>query len=133
MNVLVDTCVWSAVLRRKRPLRKLTAMLEKLIREGRVTLIGPIRQEILSGISDPRQFERLRSKLSAFPDLLLEETHFETAARFCNTCRSKGVQGSLVDFLICAVVHLEHIPILTTDEDFKRYQKYLDIDIVDVD
>ena len=108
------------------------ALDDSLIWEGRVVLIGPIRQEVLSLVQDSRQFESLRSKLSAFSDLPLEERHFETAAKFCNTCRAKGIQGSLVDFLICAVSHLEHLQILTTDADFKRYQKHLDISIVDV-
>ena len=127
MNVLVDTCVWSRVLRRKRPDAHLAALLEELIRDGRVMTIGPIRQEILSGIPDRRQFVRLKAKFAAFEDLPLERRHFETAAEFCNTCRAKGIQGSLVDFLLCAVAHLEQVSILTVDDDFKRYQKYLGI------
>ena len=49
MRVLVDTCVWSAVLRRRNPDTELTARLKGLISDGRVFIIGPIRQEILSG------------------------------------------------------------------------------------
>lgn len=130
MNVLVDTCIWSRILRHRRPDPKLTVIVEELIREGRVVIIGPIRQEILSGIPNPKQFENLRSKLAAFEDLPLDRRYFETAAYFCNICRAKGVQGSLVDFLICAVSHHEHLHILTIDEDFKRYRKYLDIHLV---
>jgi hypothetical protein len=54
MLVLVDTPVWSLALRRQsRDLsereRSITQALEELIRDGRVQLIGVVRQELLSG------------------------------------------------------------------------------------
>lgn len=39
-----------------------------LIRRGHIVLIGPIRQELLSGIRKEQVFETLRSRLRAFPD-----------------------------------------------------------------
>jgi predicted nucleic acid-binding protein len=44
-----------------------------------------------------------------------------------NQCRRKGVQGSTIDFLICAVAAIEELQILTTDSDFLRYAKHLPI------
>ena len=66
MNVLVDTSVWSLALRRNKPRgtaeeRELT----ELIREGRVAIIGPIRQELLSGVKTLAQFRTLRDRLRA--------------------------------------------------------------------
>ena len=54
MKVLVDTAVWSLVLRRKyRPEnRAMAAALASLIVDGLVVMIGPIRQELLSGIKE---------------------------------------------------------------------------------
>jgi hypothetical protein len=57
MMVLVDTPVWSLALRRKPDdlnprQRQLTETLAELIREGRVQLLGPVRQELLSGIRE---------------------------------------------------------------------------------
>ena len=51
MNVIVDTSVWSLALRRT-PARTSAeaAELAELIREGRVAMIGAVRQEILSGV-----------------------------------------------------------------------------------
>ena len=46
-----------------------------------------------------------------------------------NQCRRKGVQGSTIDFLICAVAALEELQILTTDSDFLRYTKHLPINL----
>ena len=107
MNVVVDTCIWSRALRRKSPDPDITETLTELIAEGRVVMLGPIRQEILSGVVDPRQFRKLKARLSAFVDFPLRTGHYETAAMYYNKCREKGVQGSHIDYLICAVAVLE--------------------------
>ena len=130
MKVLVDTCIWSVALRRKNPDLELSEKLKDLINDGRVSIIGPIRQEILSGISSDRQFRQLKRILSSFEDIPLRTEHFEMAAEFSNICRSKGIQGSTIDFLICAVAHLENLEIFTTDSDFANYDKFLPITLV---
>jgi hypothetical protein len=130
VKVLVDTCVWSAVLRRRSPDPELSAKMKDLIESDRVAMIGPIRQELLSGIADLAQFKRLKSSLSAFEDLILRPGHFELAAEFSNICRKAGVQGSSIDFLICAVAAKENWPIFTTDRDFDKYRRHLTIRIV---
>jgi predicted nucleic acid-binding protein len=56
--------------------------------------------------------------------------HFEKAAEFCNVCRSKGIQGSTIDFLICSVAHSENMTIFTIDNDFENYAKYLPIKLM---
>ena len=125
----MDTCVWSAVLRRREADPDLTVKMKDLIEADRVAMIGPIRQELLSGIPDPVQFRRLKSYLSAFEDLPLRTVHFEKAAEFSNTCRKAGVQGSSIDFLICAVAAMEKCVIFTNDRDFEAYRRYLPITI----
>ena len=130
MKVLVDTCIWSQVLRHKNPNRELEAKLKDLIQDGRVCIIGPIRQELLSGITNLKQFNILKKRLTAFPDIPLRTEHFEKAAEFNNVCRQKGVQGSTIDFLICAVGSLENLVIFTTDKDFDNYKKYLPIKLM---
>lgn len=127
MKVLIDTCVWSAVLRRHDPDPAMTARVADLITDGRAVLIGPVLQELLSGVRDARQFAALKKHLAPFEDVPLRRDHFETAAEFANTCRSRGVQGSTIDFLICAVAHLEGFHILTTDGDFSRFALHLPI------
>jgi predicted nucleic acid-binding protein len=129
MKVLVDTCVWSRVLRYKKADKDLTEKLKNLIEDGRVVIIGPIRQELLSGISNEKQFEELKKNLSAFESISLKSEYFEKAAEFSNICRKNGIQGSTTDFLICAVSFLEDLLIFTIDEDFKKYKKYLPIHI----
>jgi predicted nucleic acid-binding protein len=53
MRILVDTSAWSASLRRTKRSESLPAQeLRNLIADHSVEIIGPIRQEILSGIRE---------------------------------------------------------------------------------
>jgi predicted nucleic acid-binding protein len=103
--------------------------LAELIREGRVVMMGPVRQELLSGIKVTAQFELLREHLRAFPDLDLEPTDYEQAAAALNRCRDRGIQGSNTDFLICSAALRRDLAIYTTDKDFLQYAKVLELQL----
>ncbi len=132
MKVLVDATVWSLALRRRREdlsqtERNLVLAWRDLVRERRAALIGPVRQEVLSGISDEAVFERLRDHLLFFEDEPMTSADFEEAARCSNRCRAAGVAGTTVDFMICAVAIRCGLEIFTTDDDFKLYADHLPI------
>jgi predicted nucleic acid-binding protein len=126
VKVLADTSVWSLALRRKEQ-TETTEKLAKIILSSLIVMIGPIRQELLSGISDNDSFLRLKSKLEVFDDLAIYTSDYEKAAEFYNICRKHGIQGSHTDFLICAVAHYNDLLIFTTDKDFEGYANYLPI------
>jgi predicted nucleic acid-binding protein len=126
MLVLVDTPIWSLALRRtSKDLnsreQKLASSLQDLIRDGRAQLIGPVRQELLSGIREEISFRKLRDQMRAFDEPNLEVADYEEAAYIHNRCRSRGIAGSPIDFLICAIAHRRSWEIFTTDRDFTRY------------
>lgn len=128
--VLVDTPIWSLALRRKQTdLNNSEQILQKklaeLIEQGRAQIMGAIRQELLSGIRERDRFSKLRDYLRAFEEPNLEVDDYEDAASMNNRCRGRGIAGSSIDFLICAVAHRRHWHIFTTDRDFDRYQKVL--------
>jgi predicted nucleic acid-binding protein len=130
MMVLVDTPVWSLALRRRpehlsAQQQQLAEALAELVREGRVQMLGPIRQELLSGIREEAQFRKLRNYLRAFPEHPLEAADYEEAADMNNRCRAKGIAGSAVNFLICAAAHRCGWTIFTTDRDFQNYASVL--------
>lgn len=128
MKVLVDTSIWSAALSRsKGPETASVQELRALILEHRVETIGPIRQEILSGIRDERQFARLEKSLEPFPDFPINSEDYVAAARFFNLCRGRGVQGSNTDFLICAIAVRHKLEIFSTDNDFLLFAKHIPI------
>lgn len=125
MKVLVDTSVWSLALRRRAPAHPAVDELRRLVAHGRVAIVGPVRQELLSGIRDQAAFERLRDHLRAFSDEPITSADYEGAAARFNLCRAKGIQGSNTDFLLCAVAERYRIPILTTDDDFLKFGRVL--------
>ena len=132
MTVVVDTTVWSVVLRRRPGARSpeqcwLRLELSDLIRDGRVLLLGAVRQVVLSGLADAERFARLREYLRAFEDEPTITWDYERAAENFNICRAHGIQGSPVDFLICAVAERVGAPIFTADPDFDHYAQHLPI------
>lgn len=131
MRVLVDTSVWSEAFRRREVDGESEVVLElrALVEDGLAVMIGPIRQELLSGIRRPAQFEELRDRLRAFPDLRLESADFERAAEHFTACRRRGLQGSNTDFLICAVAERLGVGIFTTDRDFVGYARHVPIEL----
>lgn len=130
MNVLVDTSVWSLALRKKTLTaeeKKIVLELQELIKELRVKVAGPIRQELLSGISDKAKFIILKKHFTGFDDIVINTNDYETAAEISNNCRRKGIQGSHTDFLLCAVSLNNKLNLFTTDRDFYSYRKYCTI------
>jgi len=129
VKVLIDTSVWSLALRRRTTPAAHPAVdeLRRLIANGRAAVVGPIRQELLSGVRDKAVFVRLRELLQAFPDEPIVTADYERAAEHFSACRARGLQGSNTDFLLCAIANRHHMPILTTDEDFAGYARVIPI------
>ena len=132
MSVLVDTTIWSLALRRRthdlnRRERLLVEEWAELVKAGQVLLIGPIRQEILSGIRRESDFLAVRTRLSAFGCIEIVPEDYDQAAAFFNTCRGRGVSGTPIDLLICAVASRVDAAIFTADDDFARYADILPI------
>jgi predicted nucleic acid-binding protein len=132
MNVLVDTCVWSLALRRRRSglseqERLLSLELTDLIRDNRILMTGPVRQELLASVRTEPEFQRLRERLAAFPDETPLSVDYDDAAHCHLVCRKGGVAGSPVDFLLCAISIRCGASILTTDQDFERYAQHLPV------
>ena len=132
MTVLVDTTIWSLALRRRRDALtrdqvRLVDEWRALVLDGRAGIIGPVRQEVLSGVRSTEVFDRLRHHLAGFDCIEVGLDDYDQAARFYNTLRSSGVAGGGVDLLICAVASRAGVPIFTTDRDFRRYADHLPI------
>jgi predicted nucleic acid-binding protein len=90
------------------------------IQHRQARIIGPIRQETLSGIQDPIAFSKTQSPLATFPDELLISVDFEEAARRFNLFRSSGLAAGPIDILIGAVALRRKWQVLTLDNGLKR-------------
>ncbi len=132
MIVLIDTTIWSLALRRRsQNLNDREQLLVeewiRRVRSGEATLIGPIRQEVLSGIRSPDAFVAIQERLGDFRYLEIIPPDYDQAARFFNLCRARGITGTAIDLLICAVAHRFDVPIFTTDGDFQHYATHVGI------
>ncbi|WP_245745229.1 type II toxin-antitoxin system VapC family toxin [Deinococcus reticulitermitis] len=131
--MIVDSNIWSEAFRKHTddPSPELR-MLTDLVREGRVQMLGCIRQEVLQGLRGQEVFERIRQSLRALPDREASFLEYELAAEFFNICRGKGIQGSSTDFLIAACSVAWGLPLLTKDKDFGRYAEHIPLRLVRV-
>ena len=109
MKLLVDTSVWSLALRRKDTAslspdeQKLKLELVQAIEDGRVATLGLIRQELLSGIKEKAQFDKVKAALDPYLDEPINAADHEYAARIYNECTNQGAEAGTVDILICAL------------------------------
>jgi hypothetical protein len=130
VKLLVDTSVWSLALRRKdvatlsEKEQELKSQLTQAIQDGRVVMIGPIRQELLSGIKEQAQFDKVKGALDPFVDEHIDTADYEHAARLYNTCRSQGIEAGPVDMLICTVAVRRNWQVLASDEGLNRCLKF---------
>lgn len=84
MNLVVDTSVWSLVLRRQRvddDNPHVRAFRWHLESGDGLFLIGTILQELLDGLRSTKQFDRLLGLLDPYPLLELDRQTYVAAAR----------------------------------------------------
>jgi len=130
VNLVVDTSVWSLILRRPKIEEDnpfVQAFRHHLAAEDGFFILGNILQELLDGLRSPNQFQRLIRVMDPFPLLTLSRSTYVDAVGLKTHCSEKGIQGSPVDFLI-ACTCIEHgFPLLTADKDFLRISKHSEL------
>ncbi|MBI2336248.1 MAG: PIN domain-containing protein [Deltaproteobacteria bacterium] len=133
MNIIVDTSVWSLVLRRNHVDEHnpyVIAFRSHLEKGDCFFLLGSILQELLDGIKSEHSFEYLVKLLKPFPLVPISRETYILAARLRNQLRKKGVQASPVDFLISAASIEHEYPLLTADHDFLLIAKYCSLSLI---
>jgi len=126
MILLVDTCVWSLSLRRRHGTsftaeqQRLISELQQAIEEGRVSVVGIIRQEVLSGVREKTEFAKIQRLLAPFEDEDVIAEDYIEAARMHNTCQNHGVQCGAVDMLVAAVAARKNFNVITSDKGMAR-------------
>ena len=123
--IIVDTSVWSLAFRRRSwpggNVPGVVALLQKLTREkNRVVVPGIVLQELLSGVKDPVQGERIKELMEGYPIVLATQEQHVEAANISNLCRNAGIAAATVDCLIAAQCIMLNGVLLTLDEDYKR-------------
>jgi hypothetical protein len=125
LNIFVDTSVWSLAFRRDAPGGPFVAELSRAISAGDgIFISGLVVQEILQGVSGPRQRGQIIAHLASLPLLTPDWEDHVSAADLFNRCRRGGVQVESVDALLAQLCLRYDLTMLTADKDFSRMAKH---------
>ena len=94
--IIIDTTIWSKAYRRKKTAdqdQNIVNELLDILDSQKEVLIGPVRQELLSGISDKNTFSDLKIKLNGYNNYEIQIHDYDLAAEYFNICMSNGIQG----------------------------------------
>jgi predicted nucleic acid-binding protein len=116
---MVDSCVWIDHFKQN-PTREVQRLGLALLDGASVWTCGPILQEVLAGVMQPKQAERLRSQFEALDYAQIDdEADFLAAADIYRRCRQQGATPrSSYDCLIAQLCIAHDVPLLTSDRDF---------------
>jgi len=134
--IIIDTCVFSLVFRRKERTRleqQIVDSIEQMIRDDwPVVILGIVYQELLSGIKPEKRRLELAEALDAFPLILATKDHHRLAASIRGSCRSKGIDAGAIDCLIAATAILEKGKLVTIDKYFQHMTKAVAIPFLEL-
>jgi len=131
LSFLVDTSVWSLLLRRDRPpsVPQVDALIDALETGNRVLCTGLILQELLQGFSGPKAKQQIVERFAAFPLLNPDREDHIAAAELRNLCRTRGVQAATIDALLAQLCIRHELTLLTTDVDFSHIAKHTSLHV----
>jgi len=129
MALLVDTSVWSLAYRRDTPpdLPEVEALRRVLTSGDGVVTTGMILLELLRGFVPAKAQNTIRTAFDVLEFIGPTRDDYVGAASVGNACRRAGVRLGSVDALIAQLtIAGDHTP-LTTDEDFHRAARHVDL------
>lgn len=126
-NVLVDSSVWIEFFRRRdsEPVSKLTELKDSKL----ICITSLVVAEILSGMRNESEYERIRMYLNAFPYISEPADCWEQVGRTRFMLARKGLKISIPDTLITVIAISNHKTLFTLDKIFKTIAKYLPLKI----
>lgn len=125
MKVLVDTSVWSLVMRRDVPsVHSAVDFLDEAVEREEIVTTGLILQELLQGFHGPRARREILERFATVPLIVPQREDHIVAADLRNECRRHGVQIDTVDALLAQLCITHDLVMLTNDNDFTHLARY---------
>ena len=122
MTLFVDTSIWSLAFRRDTapPAREVTALIDAIRNRESVVTTGLVLQELLQGFSGPKARTQILDRFSAVALVVPDRDDHVEAAELRNRCRRNGVRIGTIDALLAQLCIRHDLPMLTSDNDFRR-------------
>jgi predicted nucleic acid-binding protein len=127
VNILVDTSVWSAALRRDIPAdsHEVRRLRTALSGEDAIFTTGLILQELLQGFSEPKSRGKILETFASLPLMVPDRKDHIDAAALRTRLRRKGVQARTIDVLLAQLCLRHGLLMLTLDKDFAHMARFV--------
>ena len=114
--VFIDTSAWILAFKGKN--KKLSLLLDYLLKENRVATSGLVMLELSYGIKNQKEFKELKEEMKSLVWLEINEKIWERAYSIAFQARRKGVTVPSTDILIAALVIENNCTLLHSDKHF---------------
>jgi len=125
---LVDTSVWILALR-KGFLPEAKDRIAYLLKENAIITSDMIKLELLGGIKEKKEFQRLKSRLDALEMVETNTSLWERAYDLAFSLRRKGITVPYTDILIAASALMLDATIVHADSHFDLITHHCDIKV----
>jgi predicted nucleic acid-binding protein len=117
-KVVIDTSVWVDFFHGTANPR--ADAIEKLVRSGRAVTCGIVQAELLAGIRDESERERLRQGMTGIEYVETTRSTWTKAGNLAAELRSRGLTLPLSDLVLAAIAIENGYLILSADRHFTR-------------
>lgn len=121
--ILVDTSVWIDFFA-NRPKPHVDTLRQRILNNDELAICGIVLTEVLQGIRDDKEHQRVKEYMSYLMLLPLNDETFLHAAQIYRTLRKQGITiRKTNDCLIAAVALENNCALLHNDSDFRLIAK----------
>ncbi len=117
-RVLIDTCAWIDFFKSKTG--DLGNQVAELIETNQAAITGVIIAELLQGVKQENESQRLRVLFRSINYLPTEDSDWFNVGQLAQQLRAKGLTLPLTDVLIAVIAQRYAIPVLTLDKHFQH-------------
>lgn len=115
--ILIDTCAWIDFF--KSQTGELGNQVFELIETNQAAITGVVIAELLQGIKNEKESQRLQLLLGAIHYLKTEDNDWINAGQLARQLRTKGLTLPLTDILIATIAQRYKVSVLTIDKHFQ--------------
>jgi predicted nucleic acid-binding protein len=119
--VFVDTSVW--ILAFKGQNKKISLLIDYLLKENRVAVSGIVTLELSYGVKNQKEFKELKEEMKSLVWLETDEKVWERAYSIAFQARRKGITVPSTDILIVALAIENNCALLHSDKHFDVLSK----------